>query len=212
MIITHHGLQCFRVQFGDTVLAFNPPSKKSKHSSVRFGADITLSSIMHPDFNGSDDMSAKNDEVFSIVGPGEYEVKGVFVKGFLTESEYDGKKRNNTVYFVKLEDMMLCFLGALSTKDLPQNVLEAIDEIDILFVPISGEGVLDAVEASKLAVKLSSKLVIPMHFKDEKDKALQTFLKEMSAEDVKGVDKLTIKQRDISDKEGDVAVLLSSNA
>ena len=30
MVISYHGGQCFKVSFGDTTLAFNPISKKSK--------------------------------------------------------------------------------------------------------------------------------------------------------------------------------------
>ncbi len=52
MIITYHGGEFFKVQFGDTVLAFNPISKDSKLKSSRFGADIALVSLNHPDMNG----------------------------------------------------------------------------------------------------------------------------------------------------------------
>ena len=70
MVITRHGLECFKIQFGDTVLVFNPPSKKSKYQSVRFSADIALVSVKHEDFNGVDTVPAKGDNLFVIDGPG----------------------------------------------------------------------------------------------------------------------------------------------
>jgi L-ascorbate metabolism protein UlaG (beta-lactamase superfamily) len=70
----------------------------------------------------------------------------------------------NTVYAVKLEGMTLVHLGALSDSALPPDAKEAIDEIDVLFVPVGGDGVLDAAEASKLATMLEPKIVIPMHW------------------------------------------------
>lgn len=209
MVITYHGLECFKVQFGDTVLAFNPPTKKSKHQSVRFGADVVLASMNHEDFNGTDTIPAKDDNVFVIDGPGEYEVKGVFVKGYRSYSMYDGAQRLNTIYFVRLEKMTLCFLGGLNDKDLSQEIINALDEVDILFIPIGGDGVLTAGEASKLAVKIAPKVYIPMHYKDEKDPALKAFIKDVGDEDTKPVDKLTVKAKDMKEYEGELVVLSS---
>ena len=42
MIISYQGAQSFKVQFGDTVLAFDPVSKKSKFRANNFGADILI--------------------------------------------------------------------------------------------------------------------------------------------------------------------------
>ena len=39
--------------------------------------------------------------------------------------------------------------------------LEAIEDIDILFLPIGDEGTLDAAKANKLAVALEPKIIIP---------------------------------------------------
>ena len=86
---------------------------------------------------------------------------------------------------------------------MPADLLE-MDAPDVLFVPIGGEGTLGAAEAQKLAVKLEAKVVIPILYTD---KTLKQFLKEAGEENVKPVDKLTIKPRDIVDKEGDVVVL-----
>ncbi|MBX4211005.1 MBL fold metallo-hydrolase [Candidatus Parcubacteria bacterium] len=82
MVITYHGAEFFKVQFGDTVIAYNPISKDSKQKTTRFGADIVLSSLNHPDFNGIDNATHGDRNPFVITGPGEYEVKGIFIKGF----------------------------------------------------------------------------------------------------------------------------------
>lgn len=207
MVITYFGGEFFKVQFGDTVLAFNPISKDSKLKSSRFGADIALISANHPDFNGADQVTHGETKPFIISGPGEYETKGVFIKGFLSESEHGGDKLINTIYTVSLEGMNLCFLGALSSKELSNETNEAIDEIDVLFVPVGGEGVLSPADAYKLAVSLEPKLIIPMHYGDIGGKdALKVFLKE-AGEQVSPSDKLTLKKKDLEGKEGDVVVL-----
>jgi hypothetical protein len=207
MIITYLGGQFFKVQFGDTTLAFNPVSKDSKLKATRFGADIALISANHEDFNGIDQVTHGEKTPFVISGPGEYEKQGVFIKGFLSESEFGGKKRINTIYTVNLENMNLCFLGALSTPELKSETIEALDEIDILFVPIGGEGVLEPAKAYKLAVSLEPKLIIPMHYGEVGMKdALKVFLKE-GGEAPSPEDKLTLKKKDLEGKEGDIIVL-----
>lgn len=208
MIITYHGADFFKVSFGDTTIAVNPISKDSKLKSTKFGSDITLVSLNSPDHNGTDVTSRGDKESFIIQGPGEYEVSGVFIKGFISNSVYEDKERFNTIYTVNLEGMNLCFLGALSDDKLTPETKEAIDGIDVLFVPIGGEGVLDPAVAHKLAVQFSPKIIIPSHFGDVGDKnALKVFLKEAGEESVKPIDKLTIKKKDLEGKEGDVVVL-----
>ena len=92
MIITYLGHEAFKIQFGDTVIAVNPPSKDSKHKASRFGADIALVSLNDADFNGVENVTHGERVPFSVTGPGEYEIKGIFVKGFKSESHYGGSK------------------------------------------------------------------------------------------------------------------------
>lgn len=211
MVITHHGGQCFKITFGDLTLAFDPISKGGTLPAVRFGADIALISRNHPDMNGVDEVTYGDKIPFVIQGPGEYEKEGVTVQGFLTKSTYGlGKSQSeavNTVYAVNLEGMTLVFLGALSDTTLPLEAREGIDEVDVLFVPIGGGGVLDAHKASKLATFLEPKVIIPMHWSGMGDsKALDTFIKEEGGSTEK-VDKLTLKKKDVSDKDGAIMVV-----
>ncbi len=206
MVITYQGGHFFKVQFGDITLAVNPISKDSKLKSSRFGADIALISANDKDMNGVDQVSFGGKEAFAVTGPGEYEIKDVFIKGFGSETQYGGEKKINTVYTVQLEGMNLCFLGALSTKDLPTEADEEIEKIDILFVPVgSAAGILTPSDAYKLAVKLGPKLVIPVAGDDTT--ALKAFLKEAGEDAQKPQDKLTIKRKDLDGKDVDVVVL-----
>jgi len=211
MIITHHGSECFKVSFGDTTIAFNPPSKDSSRKQVRFGANIVLISLEHPDMNGVEQVSYGDKAPFVIRGPGEYEVHDVLIKGYPTVSRYGGTERINTVYLVTLEKMLLLYLGALGTRELPADLKEALDEIDVLFVPIGGEGVLEPDDAHELAVSIEPRLVVPMHYSGVgKTSALDAFLKE-EGDGVRGgpVDKLTIRARDLEGKQNEIVVFAS---
>lgn len=206
MVITFLGGEFVKVQFGDIVLAFNPISKDSGLKTARFGADIVLSSINHPDMNGFDQVSFGDKKAFAVNSPGEYEIKGVFIKGASSVSNYGDEKRINTIYSVELEGMNICFLGALDEEELPKEADEAIDNVDILFVPIGGKGVLNPEKAYKLAVSIGPKIIIPIHYGDMGDKdALKHFLKE-AGESPKPETKLTLKKKDLEGK--DAAVML----
>lgn len=206
MVITHHGAQCFKVTFGDLTLVFDPVAKGASLPGVRFGADIALVSRNHPDMNGVSEVTYGDKVPFAITGPGEYEKDGVTIQGFLTKSQYGGEGVN-TVYAVKLEGMTLVHLGALSDTMLSQEAREAIDEIDVLFLPVGGDGVLSAPEAAKLATVLEPKIIVPMHWSGIGEaKALDTYLKEEGGEAEK-VDKLTLKKKDTADKDGAIIVI-----
>lgn len=211
MIITYHGGEFFKVSHGDITLAFNPISKDSSLKGTRFGADIALVTANHPDFNGLSEVVYGERVPFEVSGPGEYEIKDVFIRGFATSTRYGAKgddEKINTVYFVELEGVKLLFLGAVADKALSQEAREHVDDIDILFVPIGGEGVLEPDDAHELAVELEPKVIIPMHYGAVgKKNALELFMKEEGKEAPKAEEKLTIKRKDLEGKTGEIVVL-----
>lgn len=206
MVITYQGGQCFKVSFGDTTLAFNPVSKKSKLAESKFGSDVAFVSLWHEDFNGVEQVTHGSKEPFVVDGPGEYEIGTVTARGFGVPTVYGKKETFNTIYQVRLEEMNIVFLGALSEPEIDTKILSELGDIDILFVPIGGDEVLEVPQASKLATKLEAKVIIPMHYDAT---ALKSFLKEEGSENLKPVDKLTLKRKDVSGLSGEVMVLKS---
>jgi L-ascorbate metabolism protein UlaG (beta-lactamase superfamily) len=206
MIVTYQGVESFKISQGDLTLALNPISKGSKYDATRFGADITLITTNHPDTAGRDQTSRGEKESFVIDGPGEYEVKDVTLKGFLSESNLGGEKLLNTIYLVTFEGISLCYLGALSSTTLSAETLEVLEDIDILFVPIGGEkeGVLEPAAAYKLAVSLEPKIIIPMHYSKAN---LDLFLKEGGEDKINPIEKLVVKKKDFEGKKGEIVLL-----
>src|SRR3989338_7242650 len=211
MVITHHGGQCFKVTFGDLTLVFDPIAKGATLPAVRFGADIALVSRDHPDMNGTEEITYGETKPFVVTGPGEYERRSVVIQGFLSKSKYGLKKDEpealNTIYSVELEGMTLVHLGALSDTELSKEARESIDDIDVLFVPVGGNGVLTPAKAHELAVSLEPKIIIPMHWNGiGAPKALDAFLKEAGNGSEK-VDKLTLKKKDLVGRDGSIIVV-----
>jgi L-ascorbate metabolism protein UlaG (beta-lactamase superfamily) len=208
MIITYFGKQFFKIQQGEMTLAFNPVSKNSKTGiSTRFGADLALISTNHPDYNGEEQLFHGDRAPFIISGPGDYEVKDIFIKGLLSNAEIENKKYINTIYSLTVDGINLVFLGALSDINLSKEVKEVISEPDIIFVPADGNGLIDAKSSAKLVFSLEPKMIIPM---DYTSASLKSFLKEMEAEEIAPVEKLTLKKKDLENKKNEVVVLKSN--
>jgi L-ascorbate metabolism protein UlaG (beta-lactamase superfamily) len=205
MIITYFGKQFFKIGQGEMVLAFNPVSKSSKTGiSAHFGADIALVTTNHPDYNGVEQLSHGERAPFVVSGPGDYEVKEIFIKGAASNTEIGGKKYINTIYLFSVDGINIAFMGALGDAELSKESREAINDPDILFIPVGGHGLLDAKTSAKLASTLEPRLIIPM---DYDESSLKAFLKELGEEKAEVVDKLTLKRKDLDNKEGEVIVL-----
>jgi len=211
MIITYFGEQFFKMGQGEMVLAFNPVSKTAKSNiSAHFGADIAFVTTNHPLFNGVEQLSHGERMPFVIRGPGDYEIKDVFIKGAMSSALISGKNYINTIYSFTLDNIKVVFLGALADPEISKETQEVIDSPDILFVPIGGKNVskevilLDAKSAAKLALLFEPKLIIPMSYNTD---SLKMFLKEMGEEKAEVVDKLTLKLKDLDGKEGEVIIL-----
>lgn len=207
MIITYFGREHFKLQVGDLTVAINPVSKEGKGKVAKYGADITLITANHPDYNGAEQTEHGGKSPFVIRGAGEYEVKDIFIKGFATETKLmDGKKEKvyqNTSYVLTLDGIRVTFLGALSIP-LASEHKAIIDETDVLFIPVGSDTfLLNPYDAHKLAVSLEPKLVIPMDYDEQ---SIPIYLKESGAEKVEPVEKLTIKKKDIDGKLGEVVL------
>jgi len=207
MIISYHGAECFKISQGNITLALNPISKESKFKSTRFGADITLITTNLPDFNGFERTSRGDKPSFIIDHPGEYEIKDVFIKGFISEGPNlptSGGKKINTIYQISFEEVNLCFLGALTTPALSEETIEVIKNVDILFVPLGEGGTLDPMSAYKLAVSLEPSVIVPMYYTKS---SLEKFVKEGGKMKVESLDKFVVKKKDFDDRKGEIVVL-----
>lgn len=202
MIISYQGAECFKISQGDLTIAVNPISKDSKLKPTNFGADVTLITTNLPDMNGRDQTSRGDKQSFVIEGPGEYEVKDVFIKGFLSEGP-NGK--TNTIYLISFEGMNLCFLGALANPQLSEETLESIENVDILFAPAGDAGTLEPVSSYKLGVSLEPAVIIPMYYTKQ---SLEQFVKEGGGDLKAGtLDKFVVKKKDLEGKKGEIIVL-----
>ena len=128
-------------------------------------ADIVTISHNHPDHN---DLSRiKNEDVFVIDGPGEYEVKGVSVLGLPAFHDKE-KIMPNIIYLVEMEGIRICHLGDLGHL-LSDKQLDKLNGVDVLMIHTGTTtevaGKLTVQETIKQINKIEPSIVIPMHYK-----------------------------------------------
>lgn len=175
-----------------------------------FEADILLVTHNHPDHNN---VKAVKGSPFLIDGPGEYEIRGVFVQGISSfHDNSEGKERGmNTIYAIEAEEIKFCHLGDFGQKQLTDEQLEKIGAVDILMIPVGGEYTISSSEAQKIIGQIEPKMVIPMHYELPKLKFtlddVGKFLRAMGKNAVQSQDKLTIKASALP-KEGEMEIVV----
>ena len=213
--ITFAGRSCFQISVSNSKdhsadIVIDPFDEKTGLKLPNFSADIVLSTHAHHDHNN---IKAVKGDPFVISGPGEYEVKGVFVQGIPSwHDDKEGKERgSNTIYVIEAEDIKFCHLGDLGQKQLTDEQLEKIDTIDVLMIPVGGKYTIDSQEAQKIISQIEPKIVIPMHYalpkqSDDLD-GVDKFLKVMGKNAIAPIDKLTVKDSTLP-KEGATEIVI----
>ena len=195
------GQSCFQISVSTSKdhsadIVIDPFDEKIGLKLPKLSADIILVSHEHPDHNNVKDV---NGEPFVIRGPGEYEVKEVFIQGIPSfHDDEQGKKRGlNTIYLIEAEGLKFCHLGDLGQKQLTDEQLERIDGVDVLMIPVGGEYTIDSAQAQKIIGQIDPKIVIPMHYalpkSDSKLDDVSKFLKTMGKPSITPIDKLVVK-------------------
>lgn len=183
MVITWYGQSCFRLESKDVSLLIDPFSPEIGLKPPKIKDNIVLVSHQHYDHNNIEGMP---EESFLIKGPGEYEVKGVFIRGIQSfHDKSQGQERGlNTIYVIKMEDMVLAHLGDFGEGRLSEEQIEKIGDVDVLMIPIGGVYTINYKEAVEAISQIEPKIIIPMHYKIQGSKSdidgPEKFLKEIS--------------------------------
>jgi L-ascorbate metabolism protein UlaG (beta-lactamase superfamily) len=170
MEVSYLGHSSFKIKTKAGTLVTDPydPSVGMKMPSV--SADLVTVSHDHHDHNYVNAITgtARRKEPFIIREAGEYEVEGISVFGYQTfHDDKDGSERGkNTIYVIQAEDLRLLHLGDLG-HPLSDKLVDELDGIDVVFIPVGGVYTIDAKQAAELALKIEAPYVVPMHYKTE---------------------------------------------
>ena len=196
MEITWLGHSCFRIKGKDAIVITDPCHPSLGYTLGKLHADIVTLSHFHPGHSYSEAITSEFKE---IRGPGEYELKGIFITGIATfhDSEQGDKLGRNTVYVLEMDGITLVHMGDLGHLPASQ-LMEAIGDVDVLFLPVGGVSTIAGSTAAEIVRHLSPKIVIPMHYKTSAEvrdlQPVDRFLTELGIKEMVSQRKLSINR------------------
>jgi L-ascorbate metabolism protein UlaG (beta-lactamase superfamily) len=197
--VQYLGHACFRLRGREGIVLCDPFSRSIGIDLGRPSAHIVTVSHDHPDHNNSAQIRPIREKLFVLDAPGEYEVTGVLITGVRTyhDKAKGAELGTNTVFVIRLDDVVFCHLGDLG-HELSQHQLEAIGNVDVLFVPVGGGETIGAAEAINVISQIEPRIVVPMHFAtsqlsfDQPLAPLERFTHELGLKEITPEDKLSL--------------------
>jgi L-ascorbate metabolism protein UlaG (beta-lactamase superfamily) len=197
MDISWLGHACFRLRGRDVTVLTDPPDPKSGHAIPKTPAEVVTISHDHP---GHASLKSVGGDPVILRSPGEYEVKDCLLTALASYHDAEkGKTRGrNTVFVIRLDGVVVCHLGDLGHA-MEEAELEALGDVDVLLVPITGPEVnLTAAMAADVVHQFEPKVVVPMSFEPDKTDGLyKRFLQEMGVKDVQPLPKLSVARSNL---------------
>jgi L-ascorbate metabolism protein UlaG (beta-lactamase superfamily) len=188
MEIVWYGHSCFRITERGSATVITDPfdHRQVGYQPLKLKGDIVTVSNDSP---GHNFVSAVKGDVYTITGPGEYEVGGVFITGVQTNGH--GKRPEeeprNTLYVFDFDGLTIAHLGNINRVP-SQAEVEALGAVHIALVPIGGGDSLTAAKAAEVISLIEPNIVIPMYYATPastvKLDTLSKFLKEMGLKEI----------------------------
>lgn len=198
MDVEFHGANCVTIANKQVRIVIDDNLTDLGAKPVTRDGDICI-------FTGPHGLS-QNQTKIVIDQPGEYEVSGVSVFGLQARAHTDEEgKKNAVIYKIAIGDLRFVVTGHIFPK-LSDNDLESIGVVDVLFIPVGGNGyTLDGVGALEIIKEIEPKLVIPTTFADSSLhlpvplQSLGEALKTISMEPKETTKKLQLKLAELTD-------------
>lgn len=166
MELTWYGLGCFRiVERGYPALVTDPFVEEETGLSLpKARADIITSSILM-DEPEKTHWKGLRGVTYTVAGPGEYEIGGIFITGISTfrDHKHGAESGQNVVYSINVNGVVICHLGELGSTP-TQAQIEAMGDVNILLVPVGIPNELNPMLASEIVSLIEPDIVVPMHY------------------------------------------------
>jgi L-ascorbate metabolism protein UlaG (beta-lactamase superfamily) len=196
MDLTYLGAGAIKLSSKNLTVVCDPYSKDTGLPLITARAEVVTKSA--------------NERLGDVVGspivfdqPGEYEAKGVSIKGIPARLHIDEDGERGTVFGFDMEGTNVVVVGNIAGK-LDDRQLERLGQADVLVVPVGGHGLtLDATGAAELVTQFEPSYVIPVHYDDGKtiypvpQDGVEEFLKEMGSSGIEPISKLKINPKEM---------------
>ena len=143
------------------------------HKGARVIIDDNLADLGAKNITKADDVTlftsvhATSQGRLSLDSPGEYEVSDISIYGISAQAHIDEPGTNRSTMFKLIVGELSVLVTGHIYPHLTDKQLEAIGMVDVMIVPVGGNGyTVDPVGALKLIKEVEPKLVIPTHYAD----------------------------------------------
>lgn len=134
------------------------------YGEIKESADIVTVSHEHFDHNNAAAVGG-NPEVVKEAK----EVKGIKLNGVPTYHDDAGgsQRGSNIIFCFEVDGVKVCHLGDLGHPLTDKQVAD-LGSVDVVMVPVGGNYTIDAKIATEVCGKLAPRVIIPMHFRNER--------------------------------------------
>jgi len=153
MEITYLGKSCVRLRGRDTQVIVDPPDGQLPGLG-KVTPDLIVRTEGRTD---PDKLRHRQGQSQEVAGAGEFEVRGVTVRGV---DMGDGR----AIMRVEIDDVRVVSVGRLD-RQLSEDEIDALGHIDVLVAPVGGGDALAPSAATKLVNALSPAIVIPVRYR-----------------------------------------------
>jgi L-ascorbate metabolism protein UlaG (beta-lactamase superfamily) len=178
MEITYLGMSCVRLRGRDIQVVVDP-SDGQLPGLGKAGPDLIVRTEGGTD---TDKLRPRDGGSQEISGAGEFEVRGVTVRGVDTGG-------GRTIMRVEIDDVRVVSVGRLD-RQLTEEEIDALGHVDVLVTPVGGGDALAASAATRLVNAVSPAIVVPVRYRSPNSPGsgdydpVDTFAREMGlAED-----------------------------
>ncbi len=141
-------------------------SERLTYGEIKESAGVVTVSHEHGDHNNVAAVKG-NPKVVREAVP--VEIKGIKFNGIPSyhDDAGGGKRGNNIIFCLEVDGIRVCHLGDLGHQLGDKEVAE-VGRVDILLCPVGGNFTIDARVATEVCNKLAPKVVMPMHYRNER--------------------------------------------
>jgi L-ascorbate metabolism protein UlaG (beta-lactamase superfamily) len=197
--IQYFGANCVRISTKKASIIVDDNLAQLGQKSVTKN-EIVLFTSFH------DAMPGKVEAKIIIDRPGEYEVSDTSIQGIAARAHMDEAGQHNATIFKIIDDDIRVAVVGHIYPELNDDQLEAIGMVDVLIIPVGGNGyTLDGIGALKVIRKIEPKVVIPTHYDENglnfpvPQQPLAEALKALAMEPKEPVAKFRVKPAELTD-------------
>ena len=197
MDLQFHGANCVSLTYKGQRVVIDDNLAELGAKGVLKADDVALFTLRH---------EADQPARLVLDSAGEYEVADISIVGLSSQAHTEEKGlKGATMFKLVIGDVRVLVTGHIY-PELKESQLEDIGIVDVLVVPVGGNGyTVDPVGALKLIKDIEPKLIIPTHYNDKALKfpvpqqELAQALKELGMEPKETTAKLKLKPGELTD-------------